>query len=76
MTSCKPFSTARFEVPADDFAEMERHGRKTSSWGPNVYVKIAVTNTAALSSGDWVWRYPAANSLSKLDPSKTLNGFQ
>ncbi|MBC8077400.1 MAG: transaldolase [Chloroflexales bacterium] len=34
-----------FEVFADDFAEMERQAREIASWGPNVYVKIPVTNT-------------------------------
>ena len=33
------------EVFADDFEEMERQGRLIASWGPNVYVKIPVTNT-------------------------------
>jgi len=33
------------EVFADDFDEMERQARKIKSWGPNVYVKIPVTNT-------------------------------
>ena len=36
-----------FEVFADDFDEMERQARKIASWGPNVYAKIPVTNTAA-----------------------------
>jgi transaldolase len=34
-----------FEVFADDFAEMERQAHEIASWGPNVYVKIPVTNT-------------------------------
>jgi transaldolase len=34
-----------YEVFADDFAEMERQARKIARWGPNVYVKIPVTNT-------------------------------
>ena len=33
------------EVFADDFDEMERQARLIASWGPNVYVKIPVTNT-------------------------------
>lgn len=33
------------EVFADDFAEMERQGRRIATWGANVYVKIPVTNT-------------------------------
>lgn len=36
-----------FEVFADDFDGMERQARKIASWGPNVYAKIPVTNTAA-----------------------------
>ncbi|HEY2013025.1 MAG TPA: transaldolase [Bryobacteraceae bacterium] len=34
-----------FEVFADDFDEMERQARLIKTWGPNVYVKIPVTNT-------------------------------
>ncbi len=33
------------EVFADEFGEMERQARLIASWGPNVYVKIPVTNT-------------------------------
>lgn len=33
------------EVFADEFDEMERQARKIATWGPNVYVKIPVTNT-------------------------------
>lgn len=38
-----------FEVFADDAAEMERQGERIASWGPNVYVKIPVTNTQGIS---------------------------
>ena len=34
-----------FEVFADEFDEMERQARLINRWGPNVYVKIPVTNT-------------------------------
>ena len=34
-----------FEVFADDFVEMERQAREIATWGPNVYVKIPITNT-------------------------------
>ena len=34
-----------FEVFADEFGEMERQARLIATWGPNVYVKIPVTNT-------------------------------
>jgi transaldolase len=39
-----------FEVFADEFLEMERQARKISGWGPNVYVKIPITNTRRESS--------------------------
>ena len=39
-----------FEVFSDDFASMEREARKIASWGPNLYVKIPITNTKAESS--------------------------
>jgi transaldolase len=34
-----------FEVFSDEFEEMERQAREIASWGPNVNVKIPVTNT-------------------------------
>ena len=34
-----------FEVFADDFDEMARQAHLITTWGPNVYVKIPVTNT-------------------------------
>src|SRR3982750_4774500 len=37
----KPIS---FEVFCDDFSEMERQAREIAGWGPNVFVKIPVTN--------------------------------
>ena len=43
-----------FEVFADDCVEMERQARKITTWGPNVYVKIPVTNTQAQSSAGLV----------------------
>lgn len=39
-----------FEVFADDCAEMERQAGRIAAWGPNVYVKIPITNTKAESS--------------------------
>jgi len=39
-----------FEVFSDEFDEMGRQARLISSWGPNVYVKIPVTNTLRKSS--------------------------
>jgi transaldolase len=43
----KPIS---FEVFTDDFPEMRRQAAKIQSWGPNVYVKIPITNTRNESS--------------------------
>jgi len=34
-----------FEVFADDFREMERQARLIAGFGPNVYVKLPITNT-------------------------------
>jgi transaldolase len=43
-----------FEVFADDFDEMDRQARLINTWGPNVYVKIPVTNTRRESSGELI----------------------
>jgi transaldolase len=43
----KPIS---FEVFSDDFVEMRRQALKISSWGPNVYTKIPITNSHGESS--------------------------
>lgn len=48
-----------FEVFSDDFAEMEAQAREISSWGPNVYVKIPVTNTHREFSGPLISRLTA-----------------
>jgi transaldolase len=40
-----------FEVFSDEFGEMERQAGLISSWGPQIYVKIPVTNSLGLSSG-------------------------
>ena len=50
-----------FEVLADDFAEMERQALALSSWGPNVFVKIPVTNTSGESSRHLVRQLVAAH---------------
>ena len=34
-----------FEVFSDDFEEMAQQARKLAGWGPNVFVKIPITNT-------------------------------
>jgi transaldolase len=45
-----------FEVFSDEFAEMERQALEISQWGPNVYVKIPITNTRGESSHSLVRR--------------------
>jgi transaldolase len=44
------------EVFADEFQEMERQARLIASWGPNVYVKIPVTNTRREPALDLIHR--------------------
>lgn len=44
------------EVFADDFDEMERQALEIASWGPNVNVKIPVTNTKGEFSGPLIER--------------------
>ncbi len=47
VISDRPIS---FEVFSDEFVEMERQALEISQWGPNVYVKIPITNTRGESS--------------------------
>ena len=49
----KPIS---FEVFSDDLGEMEQQAYEISSWAPNVYVKIPITNTKKQSCCDLVSR--------------------
>jgi transaldolase len=48
-----------FEVTSDDFVEMERQARGIVTWGPNVYVKIPVTNTRGEAALDLIRRLSA-----------------
>jgi transaldolase len=43
-----------FEVFADDEPEMRRQARVIADWGPNVFIKIPVTNTQGDSTADLV----------------------
>jgi transaldolase len=43
-----------FEVFADDEPEMRRQARVIAGWGPNVFIKIPVTNTQGHSTADLV----------------------
>ncbi len=47
----KPVS---FEVLADDFYGMERQAREISDWGPNVWVKVPITNSRGEASVDLI----------------------
>ena len=49
-----------FEVFSDDFAEMERQALEIVSWGPNIFVKIPVTNTRGDSAAPLVSRLALA----------------
>ena len=55
-----PDRPVSFEVFADDFAEMETQALEIASWGPNVNVKIPVTNTKREFSGALVERLSGA----------------
>src|SRR5438094_8887931 len=48
-----------FEVFSDEFYEMEDQAREIASWGPNVYVKIPVTNTRGEFAGPLIQRLAA-----------------
>lgn len=45
-----------FEVFSDDVPDMERQARKIAAWGPNVFVKIPITNTRGESCAPLVGR--------------------
>ncbi|RMD60586.1 MAG: transaldolase [Alphaproteobacteria bacterium] len=54
-----PDRPVSFEVFADDHGEMETQAKHIQSWGPNVFVKIPVTNTRGESSAPLVRRLAA-----------------
>src|SRR5438876_10384147 len=49
-----PDRAVSFEVFADDFASMAEQARTIAGWGPNVNVKIPVTNTKGQSSAELI----------------------
>lgn len=55
-----PDRPVSFEVFADDFPIMEAQALEIASWGPNVNVKIPVTNTRGEFSGTLVERLSSA----------------
>lgn len=56
IVSDRPIS---FEVFSDDFGVMQEQAREIASWGPNVFVKIPVTNTERRPSLDLIGRLSA-----------------
>lgn len=51
-----PDRPVSFEVFSDDAREMDRQARLIASWGPNVYVKMPVTDTQGTSTADLLRR--------------------
>ncbi len=45
-----PDAPISFEVFSDEFDDMTRQAHKIAAWGPNVYVKVPITNTRRESS--------------------------
>ena len=62
-----------FEVFSDEFDEMERQAHLITSWGPNVYVKIPITNTRGESSLPLVRRLASAGVKQNVTAMLTLD---
>ena len=54
LLAAVPNRPVSLEVFADDFDEMARQARAIATWGPNVNVKIPVTNTRREFSGELI----------------------
>jgi transaldolase len=54
LLAAVPDRPVSLEVFADEFGEMARQARAIATWGPNVNVKIPVTNTRKEFSGDLI----------------------
>jgi transaldolase len=68
-----PTRPVSFEVFSDDFAEMERQAHEIASWGPNVCVKIPVSNTKGEFSGPLVKRLSAGGAQLNVTAILTLD---
>jgi transaldolase len=68
-----PTRPVSFEVFSDDFNEMERQAHEIASWGPNVYVKVPVTNTKGEFSGPLVKRLSAGGAQVNVTALLTLD---
>lgn len=64
------------EVFADDFPEMTRQARAIASWGPNVNVKIPVTNTKGQFAGPVIRELSASGVVVNVTAVMTLNQVQ
>jgi transaldolase len=67
-----PDRPVSLEVFADDFPEMLRQARVLASWGPNVNVKIPVTNTRREFSGAVIRELSAAGVALNVTAIQTL----
>jgi transaldolase len=61
-----------FEVLSDDFGEMERQAHGIAAWGPNVYVKIPVTNSRGVPAYEVAHRLSHAGVKINLTAALTL----
>jgi transaldolase len=73
MLQFVPTRPVSFEVFSDDFAEMERQAHEIASWGPNVYVKIPVTNTKGEFCGPLVKRLSSGGTQVNVTALLTLD---
>ena len=64
------------EVFADEFDEMERQALKIASWGPNVNVKIPITNTKGASAVGLIGRLSAQGVIVNVTAIMTLEQVQ
>ncbi len=62
-----------FEVFSDDFPEMERQALEIAGWGPQVYVKIPVTNTRGEPAYDLVGKLAGAGVMLNVTALLTLD---
>lgn len=62
-----------FEVLSDDFDTMYRQAIELSSWGPNVYVKIPITDTHGASSSDLLKRLSSEGVRTNVTAITTLD---
>lgn len=73
MLAIVPDRPVSFEVFADTPDEMEIQAREIASWGPNVNVKIPVTNTGGQFSGSLVRRLSATGVAVNVTAVTTLD---